>query len=181
VSELLARFRVALGFAAGAVVYAMAEPTVASLAAGTMIAASGEALRFWAAGHLNKSAEVTDSGPYRWFAHPLYVGSSLIGVGLAVAAASVPVAILIAAYLAATIGAAVKTEEAFLRRRFGEAYDRYRAGRTPRDRALAPARRFSAARALANREHRTIAGLVVAVLLLLLKATYNDFFWRAAG
>ena len=35
------------------------------------IALVGEALRIWAAGHLNKSREVTSSGPYRWFAHPL--------------------------------------------------------------------------------------------------------------
>jgi len=42
-------------------------------------------------------------------------------------------------------------------------------------------RRFSAARAIANREHRAAIGLAVAVLLLLLKATYNGAFWPAAG
>ena len=30
----------------------------------------------------NKAREVTSSGPYRWFAHPLYVGSSIMGAGL---------------------------------------------------------------------------------------------------
>ena len=34
---------------------------------------------------------------------------------------------------------------------------------------------------MANREYRAIAGLVVAMLLLLLKASYNQVFWRAAG
>ncbi len=56
---------------------------------GRRCAIAGEALRIWAAGHLNKSREVTSSGPYRWFAHPLYVGSSIMGVGLAVASGSV--------------------------------------------------------------------------------------------
>ena len=34
---------------------------------------------------------------------------------------------------------------------------------------------------MANREYRAVVGLVVAVLLLLLKATYNGLFWRTAG
>ncbi len=50
----------------------------------------------WAAGHLNKSREVTASGPYRWVAHPLYVGSSIMGVGLAIASGSLIVAVVIA-------------------------------------------------------------------------------------
>ena len=44
-----------------------------------------------------------------------------------------------------------------------------------------PTRRFSFERAIANGEHRTIAGLAAAVLLLALKATYNGLFWRGAG
>ena len=40
---------------------------------------AGEALRIWAAGHLEKGREVTASGPYRWTRHPLYLGSTIIG------------------------------------------------------------------------------------------------------
>jgi hypothetical protein len=174
--EGLARWRVPGGFVAGAVVLWLAQPTPRSLAAGAMLAAAGEALRIWAAGHLIKSQEVTASGPYRWFGHPLYVGSSVMGAGLAVASASIAVALVIAIYLATTITAAIRTEEAFLQRRFGAEYDAYRT-RTAEDRF----RRFSAARALANREYRTVAGLALVVLLLVLKATYNGFFWGAAA
>jgi hypothetical protein len=39
-------------------------------------------------------------------------------------------------------------------------------------------RRFSLQQAIANREHRALAGLAIAVLLLVLKATYNGLFWR---
>jgi len=170
--------RVTLGFAAGVLVLALARPTAFSLVVGTVIALLGELFRVWAAGHLNKSREVTSTGPYRWFAHPLYVGSSIMGVGLAVASASVAAAIAIALYLAVTLTAAVRSEEAFLRRAFGEEYDRYRRrGTSPSE----PARRFSVARAIANHEHRAAIGLAVAVLLLLLKATYNGMFWRQPG
>ena len=175
-SSTLARFRTRLGLVVGAAAFWLARPTLDTVAVGAMIAASGEALRIWAAGHLHKSREVTSSGPYRWLGHPLYVGSSIMGVGLAVASASIAVTLLIVIYLGATIAAAVKTEEAFLRQQFGDEYDRYRAG------SRAPvARRFSLARVLANGEHRTIAGVVVVVLLLALKATYNGLFWWAAG
>ena len=59
----LARLRVTLGFVFGALVLALARPTPRSLAIGFGIAALGEAIRIWAAGHLNKSREVTTSGP----------------------------------------------------------------------------------------------------------------------
>jgi phospholipid methyltransferase len=180
----LARLRVVLGFVFGALVLWLAQPSGRTILAGGAIAAVGEGLRVWASGHLNKAREVTVSGPYRWLAHPLYVGSSIMGAGLAVASASAVVAGLIALYLATTITAAVKSEEAFLRRKFGNRYDQYRRG-SPSDPSnstdVAARRRFRLAQAMANREPRAIAGLAVAILLLVLKATYNGSFWRAAG
>jgi protein-S-isoprenylcysteine O-methyltransferase Ste14 len=171
----LARWRVSLGFIAGVVVLWLAAPTRASLVIGGVVAVIGEAIRIWAAGHLNKSREVTSSGPYRWLAHPLYVGSSVMGVGVAVASGRAIVVLLVAGYLAATITAAIKQEEAFLRTRFGDRYDRYRRGAVARDDHDA-ARRYSVSQAMANREYRAAAGLIVAVLLLFLKARYSGAF-----
>ena len=170
----LARFRVALGFVFGVLVMILAQPTVRSVAIGMSIAACGEALRIWAAGHLRKSREVTVSGPYRWLPHPLYVGSSIMGAGLAIAAWNVVVAVLIAVYLVTTLTAAIKSEEAFLRRTFGDQYDLYRSGVAAkrRDRG-AVSRAFSLDQAMANREYRAMSGLVLATLLLLWKALFN--------
>lgn len=177
----LARWRVPLGFVFAAAVLGLAQPTGRTLAVGSVVALLGEALRIWAAGHLNKSREVTASGPYQWFAHPLYVGSSVMGVGLAVASGSVIVAMLIVVYLAVTIGAAISSEEAFLRGKFGQEYEQYRRGDAgPRDLA-AKTRPFSVQQALANREYRAVAGLLGAVLVLCAKAAYNGAFWRAVG
>ena len=181
-AQALARRRVALGFVGGALVLWLAKPTGATLVAGTSIAIVGECLRVWASGHLNKAREVTVSGPYRWFAHPLYVGSAVMGLGLAVASNSVAVGGVIALYLAVTLTAAVRTEEAFLRRAFGDRYDRYRRGHSDTGPLAADTfRHFSLEQATSNREHRALIGLAVAVLLLVLKATYNGSFWRAAG
>jgi protein-S-isoprenylcysteine O-methyltransferase Ste14 len=179
---MIARLRVALGFVFGVLVLILAQPTGRSLLVGMSIAALGEVFRIWAAGHLHKAREVTASGPYRFVPHPLYVGSSVMGAGLAIACSSLLVALLIAIYLVTTLTAAIKSEEAFLRRTFGDQYDLYRSGVAAKRRDLAATRRrFSAAQAIANREYRAVVGFVIAVLLLIWKATYNGAFWRTAG
>ena len=163
----IARLRVPIGFAAGVIVLWFAEPTVRSLTLGGLVAVAGEALRVWAAGHLEKGREVTASGPYALTRHPLYVGSTIIGIGMSIACASWVVAVLVLAYLAITLTAAIRTEEAHLTEKFGEAYPDYRACRGP-----AEPRRFSTARARRNREYRAVLGLLLAIALLALKTIY---------
>jgi protein-S-isoprenylcysteine O-methyltransferase Ste14 len=164
---LLARRRVTLGFLMAAVVLWLAQPTSRSLVWGAIIAAAGELIRIWAAGHVEKGREVTRSGPYRFTRHPLYLGSSIIGVGIAIASASWLVAALVLGYVATTITAAIRAEEAHLREKFGSEYDAYAARTAP-----LMVRSFSVTRALANREHHTVAGLVAALLFLALKVGY---------
>jgi protein-S-isoprenylcysteine O-methyltransferase Ste14 len=166
-TTFLARWRVTLGFACGAVAFALARPSRLSLLTGAPIALAGETLRVWAAGHLEKGREVTCSGPYRWFRHPLYVGSALLGAGLAVISANPIVMLLIAVYLVLTLTAAARSEERHLAEKFGVSYERYRRGDTTQH-----GRRFSLARARRNGEHRTIVGVAIAFALLLLRAVW---------
>jgi len=163
-AEALARKRVPLGYLLAIVAFWLAAPTPLSLAIGATVGAIGEAFRIWAAGHLEKGREVTSSGPYALTRHPLYVGSSIMGAGLAIAAHSAVVAVMVGLYLAVTITAAISSEEAHLTEKFGGDYPAYRSG------AAAPAaRRFSLERALRNREYRALAGLVLVLALLAVK------------
>jgi protein-S-isoprenylcysteine O-methyltransferase Ste14 len=152
---------VPLGYLLAIAAIWLAAPSWRSLAMGAAVGAVGEALRIWAAGHLEKGREVTTSGPYAITRHPLYAGSCVMGVGFAIAAHSVIVAVLVAAYLGLTIVAAVRSEEAHLTAKFGESYPAYRAGR-----AGPAARRFSIARAWRNREYRAVAGFAVVFAML---------------
>jgi protein-S-isoprenylcysteine O-methyltransferase Ste14 len=163
----LARFRVFLGFVVGALVWWWSTPTLQTVWVGAVVASIGEATRVWAAGHLHKSREVTASGPYRWFSHPLYLGSSVLGVGLAIAAGSLIVAVWIGLYLIVALTVAAKSEEGHLRRTFGDRYDRYQNG------AVDTTRRFSWAQVSANHEHRALIGFLLAVGLLAFKAARN--------
>jgi hypothetical protein len=164
----IARLRVALGYALGAIALWFASPTPQSLALGAAIGAAGEAVRIWAAGHLEKGREVTSTGPYAITRHPLYVGSTIMGAGLAIAANSAVVAALVVVYLGVTITAAIRSEEAHLTDKFGADYPAYRNGT-----AAGATRRFSIERAMRNREYRALLGLV-AVLLLLAARMYLE-------
>jgi protein-S-isoprenylcysteine O-methyltransferase Ste14 len=159
--ERLAKLRVPLGFAAGALALWLARPTSTSIAIGSAIAIPGELLRVWASGHLTRWREVTRSGPYRFMGHPLYAGSSIMAAGFAVAAARPAVALLVTAYMVVTLTAAVRFEARELRRQFGADYAAYREGRAPE-----AARRFSPRRVIANREYRAAAGLAIGLALL---------------
>jgi len=164
-TRLLARWRVFLGFVFAAVVLWLATPTPPSLAIGAAVSMLGESLRLWAAGHLEKSKEVTMSGPYRYTRHPLYLGSSLIGIGMAIVANNLIVAAIVIAYLVLTLTAAMRSEEAHLREKFGDAYDAYAEKRAPQ-----VERAFSLQRALYNREHHTMLGLLAGLVALWLKS-----------
>jgi protein-S-isoprenylcysteine O-methyltransferase Ste14 len=161
----LARRRVTIGFLSAILAMWLAEPTPRSVAIGAAVALAGELLRVWAAGHLEKGREVTTTGPYRLTRHPLYLGSTVIGVGVALASADAIVAVLVLGYLVVTLTAAIRTEESHLTDKFGAAYPAYRDGL-----AAGAARRFSIERALRNREYRAVGGLTLAFVLLWWKA-----------
>lgn len=161
----IARLRVPLGFVFGVLVLWLADPTPRTLCIGAGVALLGEFVRIWAAGHLEKGREVTSSGPYGLTRHPLYLGSTLIGVGLVIAAADFWVSIVVLLYLTITYTAAIRTEEAHLTEKFGAAYPQYRAGQ------MAVKRPFSLERALkTNREYRAAIGVMIVLVVLGWKA-----------
>lgn len=82
--QLTQRIRVPSGFVLAPLLFISARPTPGSLAAGAFLAVIGLAIRAWASGHLKKNQEVTTSGPYAHTRNPLYLGTFLLGVGVAV-------------------------------------------------------------------------------------------------
>ena len=167
----LARRRVVTGFGVAVVAFILATPTWTSLVTGTAIALVGQALRIWAAGHLVKGREVTMSGPYRWMQHPLYVGSGLMAIGFSVIAASWIVAIGVLGYVGVMTAAAIRLEAATLREAFGDTHAQYVAGEvTP---AAGARRRFSLRRAIGNREHHSVAGVIGTVAIMALKVWFS--------
>ena len=108
----------------------LAQPTVRALAAGAVVASLGLVLRGWSAGTIRKDEALATTGPYAHLRHPLYVGSFLIGVGLAAAGGHWLWPVLVAAFFAALYGRTVAEERERLTSRFGERYLTY-AARVP--------------------------------------------------
>lgn len=82
------RMRVPSGFLLAICFGLLAAPSRDSMLAGVAAALPGLALRAWAAGHLKKNQHLASGGPYAWTRNPLYLGTLLTALGLAVAARS---------------------------------------------------------------------------------------------
>jgi len=168
-------------YAVLAVLVWMSRPTVASVAIGFAIVAVGEAIRFWAAGHLHKTVELITSGPYRYSRNPLYLGRLLIFTGLAIAinlphyGTWIALAIGYAVFFGYYLPRKERVEPARLRETHGapyEAYFREVPALFPR---LTPyaggaATGWSSDRMLRNREHWMVVGLTLVALFLLWRA-----------
>jgi protein-S-isoprenylcysteine O-methyltransferase Ste14 len=121
------RIRVPLGFVT-AVVYldeCARRPThPAAIAWSLALVLPGLALRAAASGTVKKNRELTVTGPYAYTRNPLYLGSSLIAAGFAVALLSWPLALLLAIGFAAIYIPVIASEERFLRATFPQ-FDAY--------------------------------------------------------
>ena len=165
-------------FAAVAFLLFLARPTPGLFLAGLTLVVAGEAVRFWAAGHLLKTAELVTSGPYRYTRNPLYLGRLLILSGLCVMA-HLPYG---GSWIALAVGWAVffgyylprkeRVEPARLAALHGAAFERYHRA-VP---ALLPTlraypdgekKRWSLDRMVRNREYWMVVGLLLISLFLL--------------
>jgi protein-S-isoprenylcysteine O-methyltransferase Ste14 len=159
----------------------LARPTPLGVSAGFVIVAAGEAIRFWAAGHLYKTVELITAGPYRYTRNPLYLGRLLIFTGLCIMAwlpRYLSLLVLAAGYViffGYYLRRKERVEPARLREAHGEAYERYFRAVPALFPTLKPYPEASSAgwsseRMLKNREHWMAFGLALATIYLLWRA-----------
>jgi len=167
------RWRVPVGYAAFLLVLALAQPDRRSLLLAVPLALAGEGIRLWASGHIEKTRALATGGPYAHSRNPLYVGSLLLGVAVAVASGSPWAVAVIVGYFAAFYPAVMAEEARFLRGKFPE-YDEWASQVplfAPRLQPAGPrASRFAWGRVRANREWRTLVALPLVVALLFLRS-----------
>jgi protein-S-isoprenylcysteine O-methyltransferase Ste14 len=70
---------------------------------------------------------IVDTGPYRFTRNPIYLGMMLALIGLAIAFDSAWLLVTLVPFALVIRYGVVAREEAYLERRFGEVYRRYRA------------------------------------------------------
>ncbi len=165
------RYRVPVGWLVGTLLVVLSRPTHRSLLVALPIALLGEGARIWASGHIEKTRRLATGGPYAHSRNPLYLGSLLLGLAVAVASASLWVLLAVALYFLAFYPSVMREEAAFLASKFPAEYSVWAAAVPlfwPRIMAGGrPSSRFEWARVGLNREWRTAAALPLLALLLL--------------
>ncbi len=124
----------------------LGRPSAFSIATGLPVAFAGEFIRCWAVGYsgvTTRGNEVSapmlvTAGPYAYVRNPLYFGNTVTALGFALAFTGrnrgAPRLAIVAGSVAAIVGlyaVIVPHEEAYLRSRFGEAFDAYAASVPP--------------------------------------------------
>jgi protein-S-isoprenylcysteine O-methyltransferase Ste14 len=98
---------------------------------GLLLFLSGWALRLWAQQHLGYRLRgpraLTTSGPYALVRNPIYIGNTLVVLGLVVASEVIWMAPIALLWCAGIYTVAVGYEERRLRRKYGAAYVQYMA------------------------------------------------------
>jgi len=170
------RLRVPAGYVAGLIALVLARPYPSSLVAGGVLALLGESLRIWASGHIDKTQHLATGGPYALTRNPLYLGSLLVGFGVAVAAASPWAAGVALLYFAVFYPAVMREEARFLRAKFVEQYDGWARAVPmflPRPWPAGPrSSRFQWGRVARNREWRTALAVPLMALALYARARW---------
>jgi protein-S-isoprenylcysteine O-methyltransferase Ste14 len=114
-------------YAMVAILVVVADPTWTSRVLGLPLIAAGEALRFWATGHLRKNEELTTSGPYGHIQSPLYLASYMIATGLCLMANNAVIWVLMSLlYFLTYIPRKKDREWGRLERMFGEDFMKYK-------------------------------------------------------
>ncbi len=113
-ADLVAKLRVPAGFLMVAAFAAFSYPTGRSMALGLPVSLAGLALRAWAAGHLAKNQRLAVSGPYAFTRNPLYLGTLITALGLAIAGHSFGLALLFLVLFAFVYLPAIELEEQHL-------------------------------------------------------------------
>ena len=101
---------------------------LAAQAAGFALVIAGTLWRIWTSAFIagRKDAELVDAGPYARCRHPLYLGSLVAALGLALTTRSLVLTILLPATIFLVLWRAIRREERFLGERYGQAWATYR-------------------------------------------------------
>jgi protein-S-isoprenylcysteine O-methyltransferase Ste14 len=103
-----------------------AKPNAVGILVGVIVILIGEAIRIWAAGHLQKNEILTVTGPYAYVKNPLYIGTILITAGFCILADNIYLlAAATFAFCFHYIPYKKRVEGDRLRRVFGSRYDDY--------------------------------------------------------
>jgi protein-S-isoprenylcysteine O-methyltransferase Ste14 len=169
------RWRVRLGYPLAIAVLFFARPSPRSILYGALVGLVGLVLRAWAAGYLHKQEVLTVTGPYAYTRNPLYLGSAVLALGVAIATRSWISALLLGVYFSVFYSVVMRREENELRPRHITNFDRYADAVPLFFPRLSPARfsdsgsaAFSLTQYKKNHEWQAAVGFLLLLIVLVL-------------
>jgi protein-S-isoprenylcysteine O-methyltransferase Ste14 len=176
------RWRVRLGYPLAIAVLYFARPQPRSILYGALVGLVGLALRAWAAGYLHKQEVLTVTGPYAYTRNPLYLGSAVLALGVAIATHSWISSFLLAIYFTVFYSIVMRREEKELHLRHAENFDRYAAAVPLFFPRLSPAKLsvngagiFSPIQYKKNHEWQAAVGFLLLLIVLVLIWRFRAF------
>jgi protein-S-isoprenylcysteine O-methyltransferase Ste14 len=124
-SSFFVRWRVRLGYPLAIAVLWFARPNPPSILVGAAVGLVGLCLRGYAAGFLHKHELLTVTGPYARTRNPLYLGSAILTLGVALAAHSWTSAMILCSYFVLFYSIVMRREESELQSRYGAVFCEY--------------------------------------------------------
>jgi protein-S-isoprenylcysteine O-methyltransferase Ste14 len=174
-TDFFFRWRVRLGYPLAIAVLWFARPGPRSILYGALVGALGLLLRAYAAGYLHKQEVLTVTGPYAHTRNPLYLGSAILALGVAIATRSGISAAILVSYFAVFYSFVMRREERELHVRHGVAFEEYARAVPLFFPRLTPAKvtgestgSFFFTQYMKNHEWQASAGFLLLLLALLL-------------
>jgi len=168
--------RMPIGFLAGILFIWRAKPTLASFIIGMLLIFFGELIRFVSSGTLKKFEGVTRNGIYAYTRNPLYIGSFILGIGACIMSRNLLFSVVFFVFFIILYRRVILQEEKYLVGRYGEDYVRYLGEVSrilPRKLNLRCIfRETSPARAIKNKEGKTLLGITFVLLIMIIKIIY---------
>jgi protein-S-isoprenylcysteine O-methyltransferase Ste14 len=167
------KIRVPAGTLLGVVFLLLMHPSRRSLLYGGVIACLGALLRLWAAGYIDKGKALATEGPYALTRNPLYLGSFFMALGVLLAGQGYWLLLPFGAFYLMLYLPVMRREEQELLQGYGEQFLEY-TRRVPMffpsfHAASARSSSFLWSRVVRNREHRTLLGLALVEIILIIQ------------
>jgi protein-S-isoprenylcysteine O-methyltransferase Ste14 len=121
--EVYIRYRSFVGMVALVAVLYLSTPSAVSIGIGFFFIVFGMAFRAWSAGYIFKNEELATSGPYELTRNPLYFGSFLLGVGIAVGGNNIYSYLIFVVYYFSFFPFLMYIEHKRLKKKFGKKYE----------------------------------------------------------
>jgi len=146
-----------------------------SLRMGMGYVIAGLLIRLWSNGYAIKNDKLTTSGPYAFVRNPLYLGTFLVAMGMAVVLKTGWAGIIFILAMALMYYRTIQEEQGILTSKFGEAYLRYKAKVPAMVPTLVPYAEgekwpFSLQRLIDSKEHKTLFWVIVLIIGFYLKS-----------